>query len=1017
MRMIRPALILLLLACAGNSTKGEEPARAFLDGLRSRGYNDVALDYLKSMQTSRLAPPELRQTIPYEIALTLVDSSRKERDMKVRFKTLDEAQALLKQFIDSQGSHPKAYAARSQLGNLIVERARIKVEQAKTGNRQALLKEARSLYDRSFKEFSALEEVVSKELETIPKVLDVRDKDQARQAGRRNQLRADNLQTELLSAAILEETADTVPDGSKLHIDYLTKAADRYDGIYKRYRSRLAGLYARMYQGRCNHRLGKTKDALGYYGELLDQPDTPDAFRILKTKALRLALESWMSPQEKKYAVAIKTASEWITTVPRTAERDPDMLAIRFGLARAYKMQADDLESREPRDARTIAFSIETAKKHAQFVANETGELREQAQEFVVALGGRARANADAEPETFADAQRAGKKLLDAIAPLRQVVAKLQKQVRQAKQADKAKLREELDTARLALSGAQNSALESYRLALTLADEDTAPSDVNLARYFLCYLYYLRQSYHEAALLGDLVSRRYPESAGAKECAKISLASYLQVLDATVADSKASGDESADTDFEIGRLISTARHTVETWPSGPEAIEAAATIVPLLVNNGEFDYAREFTTKIPGKSPKRGNAELVTGQAMWGKQLQLQQEVGQGLADGVDLEAVQSQIDQLAKQSVEFLSAGYKRLPEAPAVTTSNATALLSLAQAYVAEGKHVEALEVLNHPVLGPITLVEATNPVVENPVFVSEALRTSLQANVGSIGTGGEGAIAKAKAAMAAMQQAVGSDAAGKKRMLGIYVNLAQSVETQMKSAPDDAKQKLSQVFEAFLQELSAGSSDVGVINWVAETFASLGAGFEAEGEADVVNETAKTYYQRSVGAFQNLLSVSGLQPELVTQVKSRMASVKSKMGDYEGAMSDFQEILSKNPKAINLQVEAARLLQAWGKTDPNRLQQAIAGVDGTIWGWGKVASGTMQFPQFRDTFYEARYEMARCQLEQSKSKSGSEKSKLIASAARNLSMTKQLYPTLGGEKWTAAYDDLLTKLKTSK
>ena len=85
------------------------------------------------------------------------------------------------------------------------------------------------------------------------------------------------------------------------------------------------------------------------------------------------------------------------------------------------------------------------------------------------------------------------------------------------------------------------------------------------------------------------------------------------------------------------------------------------------------------------------------------------------------------------------------------------------------------------------------------------------------------------KAKIAMAAMQQAVGSDAAGKQRMLGIYVNLAKSVESQMKSAAPDAKQEMSSVFEAFLQELSAGSSDVGVLNWVAETFFGLAAGLD--------------------------------------------------------------------------------------------------------------------------------------------------------------------------------------------
>ncbi len=491
----------------------EEPARAFLDGLRSRGYHDTALDYLKAMESSPIAPPDLRQTIPYETALTLVESSREQRDLEVRFQYLDEAQKLLKHFVDSQASHPQAHAAQSQLGNLIVERARIKVEQSKSGNSKVLLQQANQLYAQAFKEFSSLEASVSKQLEQIPKVLDTRDKKQAALAQRRTQLRADNLQTELLAAAIREEMADTVADGSQQESTYLTEAADRYDAIYKKYRSRLAGLYARMYQGRCNQRLGKTKDALGYYGELLDQPDTPAAFRTLKTKTLGLAMECWLAPAEKKYAEAIKQASNWLTSAPRNTEREPDMLAIRLSLARAYKMQADDFGSRDPRDTRAIKLSIELAKKHAKVVADEPGKLQLEAQELVVELGGRQRESGHAQPQTFTDALAAAKKSLDAIGPATAEVSKIGQQLKRADDATREKLQHDLDAAKTKLASVRSSAMDLYRLAMRLADQNTPPSELNLVRYFVCYLYYLEQQYYEAALVGDLVSQRYPESA------------------------------------------------------------------------------------------------------------------------------------------------------------------------------------------------------------------------------------------------------------------------------------------------------------------------------------------------------------------------------------------------------------------------------------------------------------------------------------------------------------------------
>lgn len=992
-----------------------EPARAFLEGLRARGYHDTALDYLKAMETSPLAPPDLRQTIPYETALTLVESSRGQRDMEVRFQFLDEAQKLLKSFVESQGSHPKARAAQSQLGNLIVERARIKVEQSKAGNDKTLLKQAHNLYEQAFKEFAALEAAVSKELEQIPKVLDTKDKKQAALAQRRTQLRADNLQTELLAAAIREEMADTVPDGSKQASDYLTEAADRYDVIYKKYRSRLAGLYARMYQGRCNQRLGKTKDALGYYGELLDQPDTPEAFRVLKTKTLSLAMECWLAPHEKKYVEAIKRASDWLLTAPRNTEREPDMLAIRLSLARAYKMQADDYETRQPRDTRVIKSSIEAAKKHAKAVADEPGKLQEEAQQLVVKLGGRRIDAGDTPPQNFTEAQVAAKKSLDAIGPASADIAKIQTQLARADDSTRAKLQQDLDAAKTKLTTEQSKALDLYRLAMRLADQDTPPSELNLVRYFVCYLYYLDQQYHQAALVGDLVSQRYPESAGAQQCAKISLACYMKLLE------NADSDDGA---FEIGRLVKVANRIVDTWPDSPLAEEALTTLVPVMVNADQLQHAQAMTLRIPESSPHRGEAEFVTGQAMWGKQLQLQQQMAtqtdSAAADEAELEQQRTQLQELADSAAELLAAGYKRLPEQPTVNTSNATALLSLAQAHVASGQHDQAVDVLEHAVLGPITLVNAGDDAVSNPVFIEETYRTALQAYVGSLATRGSEMMEKAKTAMAAMQQAVGSDAAGKQRMLGIYVNLAKSVESQMKSAAPDAKQEMSSVFEAFLQELSAGSSDVGVLNWVAETFASLGSGFDDDPQ--VLNQNAQKYYSRSIAAFQNLLSKTDLQPQLATQIKARMASVKEQLHDFEGSLAELEAILGKSPNALNIQVQAAKLLQRWGQSNPEKYKQAIAGIQadggqpGVVWGWGKIANTAMRYKQFRDNFFEARYHMAECQMGLAGSKRGQEKQKLLADAKRNLTMTKQLYPTLGGPQWAAKYNELINQVQSA-
>ena len=1018
-----------LIAVCCKSTRGEEPAQAFLDGLRARGYHDTALEYLKSLESSRMVPAGMRDVLGYETALTLVIASRSSGELEERYAMLDRAQNLLREFIEKQGSHPRMYAARSQLGNLIVERARIKVEEAKSGNAEVLKAEARKLYDQAFKECGLLEAAVTKELDLIPKVLNTRDREEAKLAERRKQLRADNLQTELLAAAIREEAADTVPAGSKEQTDYLVDAAALYDAIYKKYRSRLAGLYARMYQGRCNHRLGRTKDALGYYGELLDQPSEPQAFWELKTRTLRLAMESWLDPQERKYMEAIKQATAWIDAAPRSSQRSPDMLAIRLSLALALQMRAEEFEKRKSPDVATIRSSYSDALDNAEFVAAEEGDLQDKAAELVLSLGGRTKMDPAAPPENFAAAQKKGKESLDQMGPAAQEIVKLERLLGRSSPADQPRVKQQLNAARERLNEFQDNALASYRLAMQLADDDTLPSELNLVRYFVCYLYFAKNQLHDAAVVGDFVARRFPQSAGAKQCAKISLACYLKLLDLQ-------GEEQ--NQFEIQRVADATRWLANQWANTPEAVESLSTVVPVMVNAGALDLACEFTQALPNGSRERAMADLITGQALWAEQLRGQNSVANsGKAGNVAVasdtavateNAVEPERPGGKPDAVTFLLSGYENLPEDTVVDASVATAILSLAQALMASSgvqangaekgtlKTGRILEILENPTFGPLVLIAQEDESAANPLFVQEALRTALQAYVASMESDPVGMMEKAKQTMTRLREAVGTDVVGKKRMLAIYVSLAQTMEAKVLQASPESKKQMTGVFESFLGALSADASDPGTLNWVAETFSSLGSGLDTG--AQTLNEDARVYYDKSINAFQNLLTKGELSPALKTQIRARLAAVKARKRDFAGAMADMETLLRDNPKAVNLQVEAARILQRWGARDPSKLSEAIRGTgtgeSAVVWGWGKIANATMPHQQFRDTFFEARYEIAVCQLALARTLQAGSRQKQLEAARKTLEVTSKLYPDLGGEIWTTKYQELMRSVQ---
>ena len=78
---------------------------------------------------------------------------------------------------------------------------------------------------------------------------------------------------------------------------------------------------------------------------------------------------------------------------------------------------------------------------------------------------------------------------------------------------------------------------------------------------------------------------------------------------------------------------------------------------------------------------------------------------------------------------------------------------------------------------------------------------------------------------------------------KLVALYVGLARDLEEQMKLATPERKKSLSQGFEAFLMRIRSGAADFSVLNWVAETFVSLGSSFY---DADQkLTPEAKRYY----------------------------------------------------------------------------------------------------------------------------------------------------------------------------
>ncbi len=1013
------------------NVQAREPAREFLDALRERGYHDVAIDYLNSMKTSRLAPVEMKEILLYELGVTLVAASKTQRDVTLREQQLDEARDALQRFVGRHSDHELAASASNQLGNLLVERALIKVDLSnKPGeDKAALLSSARELYDEASKVF-ARQEVDLKEKLKSQGVISEKEKEKLKE---RKRLRADFLQTLLLAAAVKEEKANAVQKGSEEYTALLTDAASRYADINKKHRTLLAGQYAQMYLGRCNQKMGKYKDALSFYEDVLNQTEI-DEFRPVKTKTLLLALECWEKSKPPLYAVAVQKVEPWVEGARPNEEKTTSWLQLRLELARAQVKLAQQLKEKDPKDAQAKRLSSD-ARKNASFVSRVPGDLKSEAERFLDEQFDitRPKSGEGGDPKTFAEAMQAGKQALDAMKTANLVLSTVPQRIaKETDQAVKTQLEQQVKDAQEALTKAVADGKRYYQLALGLVDELTDVRDVNIARYFLCFLHFSTQDYYEAGLVGEFVARRYPDSAGARPSAEIAMVAYLKLYE----------NEGDDKEFEKDHIVAIANYIIQQWPDHPKTVDARNTLLQFMIQAGDLDMAEKYLNDIPEDSPKRGDAEIKTGQAMWSSYLTGMQQLRQWESGDeptppeVDIDAKKTTLDQMKGRAHTILAKGVQRMQKAGGVTEATVAAAFSLAQIYVDAEQVAEAVKLLEDETIGPLTLVKAGHAAVARDGFDADVYKTALRAYISSLAGAGDGGalMDKATEVMDAMKAAIPQD-----KLIEIYYSLARDLEEQIKLASPEAKKPLSKGFEEFLERLRDESKELSVRHWVASTFVSLGRGLDSS--AQLVPE-AKGYYLQAVETYETILEEDEkekdekkkLSADIKTQMRLHLARTKKRLGKFKDARVLYTQILTDRNMTLDVQAEAAKLYQEWAdvwaghkKADDKAravplyemaMRGAQKGGDGKniIWGWARMFQITARYPDFRKVFHEARYNLAMCFYKLGRlKKTTDEQKEWYGKAERAILQTQKLYGK--GDDWKAKrpdYDALMRDIQ---
>ncbi len=1066
------AVCLTMSAVPVTAAEGEAAAFAtesLLDRLGERQMHDVALWVLDRVAADPDAPADLKQEVPFRRAVALIGTSRVESNPKRRYEILDSAEKELEAYLGATPSGPRAIEAYTQKGNLQIERGRGKVDQAKKpgADAKSLLAEAAGHFDAAIKALEGkvkpdqpITEVTNAEDAVIAEYRKTRDAikelkggggggdDKPKKPKPRNaaaakelerleeyeeQLQGKIIQTRLMVASAYFEKAKAFAEGSKEWADAVAKSADQFKEIADKYPNKGGGLFARYYEARNYAALGKTELAKSKDpGYKPVDPKNPPAQRLetaIGTLAPLTVLDSKAPLAISLRAKAVATTYDCSTALGKFEVIDKDQRAFALTNVPAERLDTDWLtlkyRAAEYLEAASGKFTggektkaLADVKKLATDVAKANKEFASESRALLAKIGKDAPEVAQEQNfETFMEEARL------ALASMQEAqgIAKQQPGTPAAEEAMKK------------AAEAREKAFGQLRSALKAATSETDIAAVNQARYLLTYLLYERQQYHEAAAMGSFLLNRYPNAKGSRQAAKIAMVSWqqLQQKQANAVWKQNAKDQAA----------GVADRIMQTWPTEPDAADAALIAMVAATEARDPKRIVGLVDRVPAESPRRIELLLRGGTALWREVLEDRR-----------LEQANRRPEDETKawkaDARKMLDEGLKAAQPGNAAQPVVVSAALARCQIALDDGEPKVALEVLERPGYGPWTVVNdpKTDPALGQGSFAeavytvalrcfieAEQLEKAEEAMKGLERLAGEGEEASAK--LTAMYFSMGRDLQGQ---LGAQAKAAESGDA---TAAEKAAVTLAG-FEKFLDRLASRDQKVSSQTWIATTYLSLGSGKDM-GKI-VPSAKAEQYLDRAAGVYAGLLkkkddagaakeereAIAAFEPS----IRLRMANIFRERGKWNEALEQIDWIL-KDPKrqnSLDTQVQAAELLQAAGrqavKQNPTEaeelLKSAIVGrknAGSVAWGWNGLANKLARQAfagedektlRSRALFFESRLNVAVCLLERAKipNKPKEEAAELLGKASTAISMTRKLYPTLGGDAMAARYEKVL-------
>lgn len=997
----------LLVGCSSflvvNTSQAGEPFERFMTRLKEERLFDLAIVYLEQQNAAGTLSEVEVAAIPLERALLLQQSSIFQRTADLRAARLDEAEKAFKEFLDKHLQHPRRGEAKLGLGNLMLSQGEKNfLAGDKKPRDEAKLKMAADYFKRAKELFESTLTELTPILNEL-KGARVGDTEAAK-IEMRDRYRSEYAQAQLLAVYARKRAADCLAADSEEFKKEQAESEAAFTKIYLN-DTRADGLrnLALLYRGQIQKVIGKVPEAIDSFQRIADIAEVPDAMRGLKTKAVTELIRMQCDPGQAKYTEAIAAGQPWVDSMKPSEAQDTDWLELRIELANAQLLQAKRLK--ESGGGATATKNLEdSARRLLQATVRITGDHQERARTLLADIGVEAITPvADNKPiKSFAEALTSAKTKLSDIESVGLTIEILRQQIAATQDAaEKEKLEKQIATTQAETSVGMKEVSDLLSRALALFGPEDNRSQLQEARYLLSYTLLRQDRLFESAATAGFTAKSSAGETWGLQAGMICLNAYQRMLTNAQPEQK---------EFIFSQLQTLAEYLLKTWPAAEESQRAATLLVQLTLIAGDLEKAKGYVAMVPTTTAGGGKLRRQLGLSLWDDYNKRLRAAGDNVGDPSLTASRQLALDTLREGVID----GAVSEP-ADLVSVEAGLALINL---WMIDGKSEEAANLLNSPDKGPIPLLEANPSLGAEGTTSLRAYQAALQIYIGQLaGQADANALDRVKATMEKLRSIAGDDEEGQKKLAAVFFRLARDLQQQLEAAPDAAaRDRLASGIAVVLTQLRDSTKDSATILWVGQTLAGIAKA--VKGSSPTASGSVTKLVDDSIKTLDAIRSDASITPENATKVRFIMAQAYQTKGQFDEALKLIEEILKQNPMMLDVQVEAARMLQASGTGKSSEmLTKAVNGYlpnsktrQNIIWGWGRISQLTSGKANLTDTFFESRLELARCRyLQAMLDKVPESKTKLLQRGLSDITQTLKLYPELGGPAFTERFDKL--------